>query len=210
MSSVRVRSGRRLAAGLILLLALGCAYQFTSTSSNSQGENEVPYEGPVKIVDGPESVAVISGVEARQLSAFSLLRSHPEGLPSSLLKTLRHPILGENFALAQQLPIRLRRRFWLVPGRENICIVNRNVGKTTETTCTNTAEALRHGLTTTTLAQPLHSHAPAPRVIVGVAPNNQDEVQIRTGRTIVRAKIEHNVFVVRDESRNPPDEFRFR
>lgn len=210
MSSVRIKPGRWLAAGLVVLLALGCAYQLTSTSSNSQGESEASHGRPVDIVDGPEGVAVINRVETRQLSAFSLLRSHPEGLPPSLLKTLRHPIFGENFALAQQLPIPLRRRFWLVPGREKICIVNRNVENTIETTCTSTAEALKRGLTTTTLAQPLHSHASAPRVIVGVAPNGPGEVEIRTGRVIVRATVKHNVFVVRDQSRNPPDEFRFR
>jgi hypothetical protein len=132
-------------------------------------------------------------------------------MPADLRKLLRHPVFGVNFALAQRLPVPLRRRYWIVPGRGTICLVARTAKEmAAELTCSSTAQILREGLVATTLAQPLYSRAPAPRLIVGMAPDDRNEASIRTGRETVTADIDNGVFVVRDRAADPPDSVSFR
>jgi hypothetical protein len=213
MKMVMLGSGWRLAAGLTLLvLLLGCAYAAATSwllhpSGEGAGDGKAAREGPT----GPATVAVIENTEPRQLAAFVVLRSPPEGMPAELREILRHPVFGVNFALAQRLPVPLRRRYWIVPGRGTICLIARTAkGMAAELTCSSTAQILQEGLVATTLAQPLHSRAPAPRLIVGMAPDGESEASIRTGRETVTAEIDNGVFVVHDRAADPPDSVDFR
>jgi hypothetical protein len=160
---------------------------------------------------GPASVAVIEDTEAQQLTAFAALRSSPEGMPADLRKILRHPVFGVNFALAQRLPVPLRHRYWVIPGRGTICLIARTAkGMAAELTCSSTAQILQEGLVATTLAQPLRSRAPAPRLIIGMAPDGENKALIRTGKETVTAEIDKGVFVMRDRAADPPDSISFR
>jgi len=214
MSPVKLGSGRRLfAASLILLVVLlGFAYAAAAVWLLHPSGKEVD-DGRIarETATGPASVAVIEDTEAQQLAAFAVLRSPPERMPADLRKILRHPVFGANFALAQRLPVPLHRRFWVIPGRGTICLVARTAkGMAAETTCSGTAQILQQGLVTTTLASRCVSRAPAPRVIVGVAPDDESEALIRTGRETVTAEIDNGVFVVRDRAADPPDSIGFR
>jgi len=160
----------------------------------------------------PAAPAVVTRVPAAQAATFALLRTAPEGLPPAIRQTLRAPIAGMSYALAQRIPAPAAGRYWLVPGRGYLCVVSQAPGTAAVgTVCSKTAQARASGVATTSIPR-AGQNAPVtgPRVIVGVAPDGARAVVVHTrGRTAV-ARVVDGLFVRRDDSVDPPDRITVR
>ena len=167
--------------------------------------------------NGPESVARSKGVlavtraDAEQIASFYLLSTQPEGLPVAIAQVLRqHPMSGLNWDLAQKLPGHMRQPFWIVPGKDTLCILTQDKSRAINLSCRTTAEAVLHGVAAVTIRSMSSRRNDAGRSIVGLAPNNARWVLVRTGRTQSSAPIRQHVFVVVDSVPRPPSDLTFR
>lgn len=152
----------------------------------------------------PGATPVIRHAAQDQTENFALLRQEPEPLPLSIRRILRQPEFGANWALARRLPLKLGRTFWLVPGRDVLCLVYPQSAHNVATACAPTDVALKHGVVAVSLrdAGPV---APAQRLIVGVVPDGVRRVVVRTGSIASSAAIARHTFVIRDTVNRPPD-----
>lgn len=204
MNARSARAHRRRCAGALAALALAAGAGGCGDSATSGA----PSAGPAARPSTPQAVRVVARAEGRQRARFALLRTRPEGLPATVRQILRRPTAGMGWALAQRIPVALPGAYWLVPGRGQLCVVDRgslgNPG--VGTVCARTAQALVHGVASITVARP-HPGAPRPaRLIVGVAPDGAHEARVHTRGRVERAPVADAVFVVRDATLAPPDE----
>jgi hypothetical protein len=160
--------------------------------------------------DGPYAYSVISQVQPPQLSAFALFRTPPDRLPSTTERFLRKPIFGSNWSLARRIPVKAEGTYWLVPGNGYLCIISKGVmdGPGVNATCTNTAQAIMHGIATTSITPPGTSHSV--RLIVGVAPDGTREALVHTRGAIAGVRVRHTAFALRDSIAAPPNFISFR
>jgi hypothetical protein len=155
-------------------------------------------------------VTVISHVQPHQLAAFALLRSSPEGLPTSVQGILRQPVFGINWMLAQRIPVKSKGTYWLVPGNGHLCVISQGVmrGPGVSTTCAETAYAIAHGVASVSITPPRAKHPG--RLIVGVAPTDSREVIVHTHGSISTTPVHHEAFVLRDSTLAAPDTISLR
>jgi hypothetical protein len=154
----------------------------------------------------PTSLSIIPFVEARQFNSFAVLRGDPTGLPTKIRQQLGRPILGTNEWLAQRLSEDTPRRVWVVPGNGNLCLVDQPPSGGLGTACTTTANALRHGITSTFLVEAQQGGSRGGRTIVGLAPDPAREVRVHTpGFPPVTVPVRHNVFTLSDGVTEPPE-----
>jgi hypothetical protein len=110
--------------------------------------------------------------------------------------------------LAQRIRVLLADPYWLVPADGYLCIVReRALDQAALTTCTPTAQALRHGVAMTTLTST--ANVPS-RLIVGVAPDGASRARIHTKHSVSTVAIEQTIFVARDSLAAPPDRIDMR
>jgi hypothetical protein len=192
------RADRRLGAGLLVLVLLSLG--FLSCGSEQGPTDRVP------------SALAHESVDQRQLAGFELFRTRPEGLPSEVRKFLTKPGYPMQWGMAQLLPVRLKGKFWLVPGAGHLCLVVENepiAGRF----CATTKNVLKHGVSAVFLRAPGTPWfgTPGRRLIVGVAPEGVRDVLILTdgkkGHAWVRS---HGIFTLSDSVNDPPREILLR
>ncbi len=152
----------------------------------------------------PEATTPIHNVNRAQRSHFALLRGEPEPLPPSIRRILRRPTFGMNWDLAQRVPISLRGSFWLIPGRHVLCLLHAETIHEASSACAPTKTAFAHGVVAASL-QEASAGTPAKRLIVGVVPDGTTEAVVHTGGMVSRIAITHNLFVLEDSTKEPPD-----
>lgn len=159
---------------------------------------------------GPYNVPVVHRVQPRQLAAFAALRSPPEGLPVAAQRLLRNPPYGMNLRLAQRIPVGPEGSFWLVPGKDHLCMVSRGVmgGRGVTTTCATTSSAIAHGITDISITLPGRAHRQ--RLIVGAARDGARSALVHTGGATATVPIHNGLFVLRDTTFAPPDSITVR
>jgi len=222
MTDLRTNAGRRLGAGPLAALVLA-ALLAAAPGCGASGAGR-----PVATPVAPGTAAPASGglagmrapvvarVEPRQRDGFALLRSHPEGLPPRTRRLLGRPLFGMSWRLAQRIPVALPGRYWLVPARRHLCVVEEgSLGSPgAGSTCATTADALAHGLADITVKRRGSAGAGAPvgpaRLIVGVAPGGARAVRVHTRGRVRTVPVENGTFVLRDALVAPPDRFELR
>jgi hypothetical protein len=201
--SRRARAGS-LAALTLAAIASGCGGTTSSPSA------EPP--APTTTAPPTPAPAVVARVPIAEATRFALLRTRPEGLPATVRATLRAPIAGMNYALAQRIPAHAPGRYWLVPGRGYLCVVSEMPGTPgVGTVCSTTAQARTDGVATTSIPR-AGQNAPVtgPRLIVGVAPDGAKAVIVHTGDRTATAHVTSGLFVHRDHAHDPPDRIAVR
>jgi hypothetical protein len=171
----------------------------STTATRPRPDPENPYAAPV-----------ISRAQPRQLAAFALLRTPPEGLSAATQRILRRPVFGINWKLAQRIPIKSDGTYWLVPGDGHLCVISQGVmhGLGVGSTCAATSHAIAHGIADISITLPGAAH-PA-RLIIGVAPDGTREALVHTHGTIAATPVHDEVFVLRDSTLAPPDVISLR
>jgi hypothetical protein len=195
-----------LALGLVIALA-GCegSRHDTPPSAASSTNAARPPHMP-----NPYDIPITRHVQPRQLAAFPLLRTPPEGLPIATQRILRKHAFGINWNLARRIPVKLEASYWLVPGNGYLCVISQGVmhGRGVGTTCAQTAEAVAHGIADISIALPGTAHRT--RLIVGVAPIRAHDVLVHTRGKVSVAVVHQGVFVLRDSILSPPDTMALR
>lgn len=189
--------GRRLVlAGLAALAVLGALALRSVAVQPDARPVARPRPATGAIARPPELL-----VDRRQLAAFAVLRSPTVGMPATVPRQDVRTLLDLDPALAHPLPTAPRGRFWVVPGRESLCLLDVGQAGQVVSSCVQTADALRHGVALTLIDA-------STRRIVGVAPDGTRRVRIRTDRaSVTTARVVSGVFDHRDHSRRPPDRF---
>lgn len=215
---ISVTATRHLCAGLLVLALsavalVGCGSSSMGTVSTSTSTRLTPTttaDRPRPGAEAPYAATVISRVQPRQLAAFALLRTHPEGLPIAMQRILRGPVFGINWKLAQRIPVDSAGTYWLVPGSGHLCMLSQGVmgGIGVGTTCAGTAYAIAHGIADVSMTLPDARH-PA-RLIVGVAPTGTKKVIVHTHGTISTIPVRREIFALRDSTVAAPDEISLR
>lgn len=148
---------------------------------------------------------------ARQLSHllrenFAIMQTTPEPLPSSVKTTLRRPVNGSNWRLAQLLDTDTRARVWAVPADETICLVDEQDGGAIGVACTSDAWASEHGVFTAALKAGSYSSSESRRFVVGLAPDAAPRVRVHTpGIEPTLVSVAANTFTLRDAAPRPPE-----
>jgi hypothetical protein len=213
---ISVTAARRACAGPLTLTLLtvtlgGCGDSSAlSPSATVKLAPATTATQPRTDAEDPYSAPVISHTQPRQLAAFALLRTQPEGLPAATQRILRRPIFGINWKLAQRIPVKSEGTYWLVPGNRHLCMISQGVmhGPGVGTTCAATSQAIAHGIADISITLPGAAHRT--RVIVGVAPDGTREALVHTRGAIAAAPVHDEVFVLRDLTLAPPDVISLR
>lgn len=185
-----------LASGLV---ALGCAGLWQLRSPSARRD-----EPAVRLERG--SRGLHSREAPRHLSALALLRTPPEGLPSTVIRALGHAQPGLNASLAQRVPENVPGRYWVVPGRGFLCMVwLRGSTSTANTVCGTTPQVETYGLAGVSLREG-KGPGSGERLIVGIAPGSARRVRIETTGwpTTTSAVGRYGVFAQRDSVLDPP------
>jgi hypothetical protein len=184
-----------LATGAVIALA-----QSSGSDSSSQADSR-PAKGSRQPLAGQ--------VEARQLASYALLRTPPEGLPAAAGRSLGRPVHGMRWDLAQRLPLRLRGKFWLVPGHGYLCLVAQWEASTAGRFCAETGYVLAHGLAGVFVKAPGAPWfgTPGKRLIVGIAPDRAAKLRVYDRGTTSSAPVNAaGVFKLSDFIADPPRE----
>lgn len=211
-------AGWRVGAGLLGFFLLG-VFVLWWTFRDSVPKQAVQHlhpsseaHSPRKPRRGQSSFVVTRHLEDRQRASFAVFRTSPEPLPQSMRRTMRRPIYGINWGLAQRLPVKNPARAWAVPGDGYICILALQVRRgrgAVGATCASNEAALAHGLATTFLSdRGTGAFRTSARVIVGIAPDRAREVIAKAPKSTVRIPVVSGVFIQRDTATYPPDHFR--
>jgi hypothetical protein len=210
---VLVTAARRASAGplaftLLTVALAGCEGSTAGRVSRSATPKLAPAittRSRSGIDEDPYADQVISRVQTRQLAAFALLRTPPEGLPPATQRVLRRPIFGSNWRLAQRIPAKAEGTYWLVPGNGYLCVISQGVmgGPGVGTTCASTAQAVVHGIAACSITPPGVPHRV--RLIVGVAPDGTRAALVHMRGVITGVSVHGGVFVLRDSTLAPPD-----
>jgi hypothetical protein len=108
--------------------------------------------------------------------------------------------------LARRVPLPLPDTYWLAPGVGHLCIVATSPeSPAVGTVCAEVDQALRHGVTNTSL-DPISGR----RTIVGVVPDGTRSVLIRSGVSTAAVRVRQGSFVLRDSVSAPPDQVTLR
>lgn len=213
---ISVTAARRAGAGPLTLTLLavtlgGCGGSSdVSPSATAKLVPSTTTTQPRPEVEDPYAAPVISNAQPRQLAAFALLRTPPEGLPTATQRILRRPIFGINWKLAQRIPVKSEGTYWLAPGDGHLCVISQGVmgGPGVGTTCATTSQAIAHGIADTSITLPGAAHRT--RLIVGMAPDGAREALVHTHGAIAATPVHDEVFVLRDPTLAPPDVISLR
>ncbi|HKG02151.1 MAG TPA: hypothetical protein VKB03_03150 [Conexibacter sp.] len=152
---------------------------------------------------------MIRHVSPVQRANFELLRGAAESLPPVVRRVMRRPTYGMNWSLAQRLPRTVRDNFWLVPGRDILCLVHASGAHEASSSCAPTELALHHGV----VAISLRNHGafgPTDRTIVGVMPDRATGAVVHTGVAQTTVPVSRHLFVLRDSVKEAPDNVSVR
>jgi hypothetical protein len=203
-------SARRICAGLVAAALVGTtAWAVTSAQQQATSSHAQPMSPTADQARSPEPT-VIRRLEPWQQARFGLFRTAPERLPEEIRHTLATPAHGTNWLLSQRLRIVSSSETWAVPGKGFVCLVDRDAKGGLGQVCASRREALRHGVTITSLLSVSPSARPSERSIVGIVPDHTRAVVIHTGKEAVRTQAYQNVFAVRDDLAIPPDRITLR
>jgi hypothetical protein len=197
--------------GPLLAITLGgCGGSSDASPSATAKLAPVATTQPRQDAEDPYATPVISRAQSRQLAAFALLRTPPEGLPAATQRILRRPVFGIDWKLAQRIPAKSKGAYWLIPGDGHLCVISQGVmhGPGVGTTCATTSRAVAHGIADISITLPGAAHRV--RVIVGVAPDGASEALVHTRGAIAAAPVHGEVFVLRDSTLAPPDTIALR
>jgi hypothetical protein len=182
----RARRRTRWHFGLVLALVSLLAL----TACGSQGAGS-----------GPTSTSRPSMVSPKLTAEFALLRGPAEGLPASIKRRYRSPMPGIDLSLAQRVPVSVPGKYWLTPGRKDVCMVATSPGTPViGTVCATVAQALRHGIANTSL-----DRATGRRTIVGVVPDGTRSVVVKSRGSSEPVPVRDDQFVLRDRVDEPPN-----
>jgi hypothetical protein len=133
----------------------------------------------------------------RQMRSFPIMRSVPEGMPSSMEGHIRvttgAPPAGLNTRTAQRLHTS-DGDVWIVNGRSTTCIVKGALA------CTTTADFAAHGLVLGMAKSSKRAGGP-PRdfQLLGLAPKWVRAVQVTIGRAMRRIPVRFNAYAMRSD-----------
>jgi hypothetical protein len=165
-----------------------------------------PMRTPRPLHDIPRVVEANDRISPRLLANFALLRTRPDDIPLTARQALAGPAPGLRWNLARRIPVSLPRKYWLVPGIGNICVVTMAPRSSAAgAVCASVTQALHHGVASTTL-----NPASGRRSIVGVVPDGINTVIVRSGTKISSTTATHGRFVLHDSVAAPPDELTLR
>jgi hypothetical protein len=177
-----------------LLLALILSASLTACGTQQAGSEREPTQTPDE------------DISRLLYTNFALLRTPPDGIPPTVMQTLRVPVPDMNWSLARRVPVSLPGTYWLSPGSEDLCIVATNPGSpAVGTVCASVNQALRHGIANTSL-DPISGK----RIIVGVVPNGTRTVLVRSDTSTTSVLVRHGNFMLRDSVSSPPDQLTLR
>lgn len=182
-------------AAVVLALVAGCSREAREQPTASRAA--VPSASPPVDDSTP-----IRRVADAQIARFALLRSPPEGLPGTVRRVLRQPSYGMNWSFAQRVPGAPGGSYWLVPGRDTLCLLHARDGHEITSACAPTEVALAHGV----VSASLQNGNPPRRLIVGILPSDVQHVTVRTGAVTTTVPVTHGLLILRDAHRDPPDE----
>jgi hypothetical protein len=180
---------------VVLGLFAGCSRAGREESTTSRAA--VPSAAP----PAEDSTPIRRVVDA-QIARFALLRSPPEGLPDRVRRVLRQPSYGMNWSFAQRVPGAPGGTYWLVPGRDTLCLLHARDRHQITSACAPTDVALKHGV----VSASLQSGNPPRRLVVGILPSDVQRVTVRTGAVTTTAPVTRGLLILRDARQAPPDE----
>jgi hypothetical protein len=210
---ISLTTARRACAGpfaltLLTITLAGCGSSNAGNPPPSATTRSAPAttaKQPRPDAEASYAIPVVSHAQPRQLAAFALLGTPPEGIPAATQRILHKPAFGINWRLAQRIPVKSDGTYWLVPGNRYLCVISQDVmgGAGVGTTCAPTSQAIAHGIADISITLPGAAHRA--RLIVGVAPNGVREVLVHTRGATATAPTHDGVFVLRDATLAPPD-----
>lgn len=191
---------------LVLLLALILSVNLTACG-NQHARSGGASTRTTRTSHDAQLPAAPEGRISHLLSAnFALLRTPPDGIPTTVRRTLRVPVPGMSWGLARRVPGSLPGTYWLAPGVEDICIVAKTPrSPSVGTVCASVNQALRHGIANTSL-DPISGR----RIVVGAAPKGTRAVLVRSDTLTTSVRVHHGYFVLRDSISSPPDQLILR
>jgi hypothetical protein len=217
MGRIPIRTGRRFAVGLCVMLILSGVYCLKAGSgedmspSRIRGASLPRQEVNLATKRDPTSFRIIPRVTSQQAAIFSLFRTPPERLPASVRGVMRRASYGTNWDLAQRLPVVVRGDFWLIPGDGVVCILAHQKRLLSQS-CAPMSIAKVAGTAIAILAaHPRLLVEGGRRLVVGVGPGRARKVFVHTGRFVsMRSVGRSGAFILRDVATNPPDSLTFR
>lgn len=185
---------RSVLATVVLALLPGCSRDAKEQPGTSRAA--APSAPP-----SAEDSTPIRRIADAQIAGFALLQSPPEGLPEAVRRVLRQPSYGMNWSFAQRVPGAPDGTYWLVPGRDTLCLLHAPDEHQITSACASTEVALAHGV----VSAALQDGDPPRRLVVGVLPSDVRQVTVHTGGATTTARVRHGLLVLRDAHRSPPD-----
>lgn len=187
--------------GTRFVLAMAMLALFAGCSRNAREQTATSRVAAPSAAPPAEDSTPIRRVADAQIARFALLRSSPEGLPDRVRHVLRQSSYGMNWSFAQRVPGTPDGTYWLVPGRDTLCLLHAGDGHEITSACASTEVALAHGV----VSASLQDGNPPRRLIVGVLPSDVRHVAVRTGAITTTAPVTHGLLILRDTHRSPPD-----
>lgn len=173
--SLSAKGGRWLAIATALLLG-ACTLTILSLGSQSGGRPSGANPGTQEERHSElPQVEPISRMPAELRRNFSLFRSPAKGLPFAFRQRLGSPF-GASWTLAQPL----RKHVWAVPARKYLCLTEQRPGGDIALGCTQTKQALSHGIFIASLVDPSIKKPGRRRAIIGLAPDCARAVELIT------------------------------
>lgn len=210
MAAASPHRRRRLGAGL-LVLACATGVVLWQALDGDDGEREAISSSRAGAGDAGSppsgSVPVVARADRLQVKSFSLLRTAPEGLPPEIASEMLEPTNGANWRLAQRFPPPAPAGFWLVPGRDTLCMVARE-GDSAGINCTPTEHALGYALAVVVFRKtpgPERRGPPDRRLVIGISPDPTRRIRIHTLDSVATVPVVDGVFTLRDRVIGPPD-----
>jgi len=197
-------------SAILLIVCISACGASNPDHVGNYGRTSSPLPKASSGINDPQAVRVIARVEPQQLANFALLRTPPEGLPMTVRHLLGDPVFGSNWDFAQRIPAPTSGAYWLLPGNGYMCVVSDgSMGSNTiGTTCARTSKARQHGIAAITVARAVPgSRVKAGRLIVGLAPDGADRVDVHTRGSTETVPVRDEVFVLHDLTAAPPDFF---
>lgn len=197
--------GQRLCAGLFFLFC-GCLV------AAARPRADPPHTAGTVTERGGGAIQAPSrspGSTKRQYEGFNLLRTPPEGLPTSLGLRIRERDPQAEVASAQRVPGPFLPA-WLLPDGRRLCLVAA-LPYAPAQVCATTRRALSHGIFIATLSQGSGAvrHRPL-RVVLGVAPDDARVALVPGAHSLIRHPVQPTgVFAFADSSGETPRRIDF-
>jgi hypothetical protein len=196
-------SWRTCASSLVMLLAIAVAACGSSASGRAATTGARGSRS-----DAPRPASLAANWPSRvQRADFALLRTPPEGLPADVQRRVSDLGAAVVPAAAQRIPAVVPGRFWLLPGRSQLCIVSEVPGTPgVGSVCASTRQVVAHAVATISFTPAEQMAAGTPtRLVVGIAPDDAREALVHTRATVTTVPVLRGVFVLRDSRRVPSD-----